>query len=104
MFLIVRKPNLNKIMKKKFAIIVLTGIFIQAAIACKEDEELLQNDFQVQRTEVIHYPDFDDTPLWDENADRNYADDGIIWHPHWVVLNEDTQGSRRIIGEAISKG
>ncbi len=38
---------------------------------------------------LTSHPDFDDTPLWDENADRNYANDGIIWHPHWVVLAED---------------
>ena len=38
---------------------------------------------------LTSHPDFDDTPLWDENTDRNYANDGIIWHPHWVVLTED---------------
>ena len=38
---------------------------------------------------LTSHPDFDDTPLWDENVDRNYANDGIIWHPHWVVLTED---------------
>ncbi|MEQ8924684.1 MAG: hypothetical protein RLO81_02660, partial [Fulvivirga sp.] len=35
------------------------------------------------------HPDFDDTPLWDENADRIFDNDGIIWHPHWVVLTND---------------
>ena len=34
-------------------------------------------------------PDFDDTPLWDEDGDGNYGNDKIIWHPHWVVLVED---------------
>jgi len=34
---------------------------------------------------VTSHPDFDDTPLWDEN-NSNYADDGIIFHSHWVVL------------------
>ncbi|MGB0806850.1 MAG: hypothetical protein ACPGRC_09180 [Salibacteraceae bacterium] len=38
---------------------------------------------------LTSHPDFDDTPLWDENNDKNYANDGIIWHPHWVILNED---------------
>jgi hypothetical protein len=38
---------------------------------------------------LTSHPDFDDTPLWDEDYDRNYANDGIIWHPHWVVLTED---------------
>lgn len=35
------------------------------------------------------HPDFDDTPLWDENADREYANDGVIFHTHWVVLVPD---------------
>lgn len=35
------------------------------------------------------HPDFDDTPLWDEDGDGNYGNDKIIWHPHWVVLVED---------------
>ena len=38
---------------------------------------------------LTSHPDFDDTPLWDENADRDFANDGIIWHPHWVVLQSD---------------
>jgi len=40
---------------------------------------------------LTSHPDFDDTPLWDENNDRNYANDGVIWHPHWVVLNKDVR-------------
>lgn len=39
---------------------------------------------------LTSHPDFDDTPLWDENLDRNYANDGIVWHAHWVVLTENT--------------
>ncbi len=35
------------------------------------------------------HPDFDDTPLWDENGDRDYTNDGVIFHSHWVVLVED---------------
>ena len=42
---------------------------------------------------VTAHPDFDDTPLWDENNDRNYENDGIIFHTHWVVLNEDKRVS-----------
>lgn len=38
---------------------------------------------------LTSHPDFDDTPLWDENNDSDFANDGIIWHPHWVVLHED---------------
>lgn len=39
---------------------------------------------------LTSHPDFDDTPLWDENNDQDYANDGVIWHPHWVVLEENT--------------
>lgn len=35
------------------------------------------------------HPDFDDTPLWDENGDRDYANDGLRFHSHWVVLVPD---------------
>lgn len=32
------------------------------------------------------HPDFDDTPLYDENGDGDLANDGLAWHSHWVVL------------------
>jgi len=32
------------------------------------------------------HPDFDDTPLYDENGDGDMANDGEEWHSHWVVL------------------
>lgn len=35
------------------------------------------------------HPDFDDTPLWDENGDGDYTNDGIRFHSHWVVLVPD---------------
>ena len=38
---------------------------------------------------LTSHPDFDDTPLWDENNDKKLDNDGVIWHPHWVVLHED---------------
>lgn len=38
---------------------------------------------------LTSHPDFDDTPIWDENADGIFDNDGIIWHPHWVILTED---------------
>ncbi|MCG7535162.1 hypothetical protein [Pseudoalteromonas sp. OOF1S-7] len=37
---------------------------------------------------TIH-PDFDDTPLYDEDGDGNKTNDGDNWHSHWVVLVED---------------
>jgi hypothetical protein len=38
---------------------------------------------------VTAHPDFDDTPLFDENADGDPANDGAGWHSHWVVLVDD---------------
>ena len=38
---------------------------------------------------LTSHPDFDDTPLWDENGDMVLDNDGVVWHPHWVVLVED---------------
>lgn len=35
---------------------------------------------------VTSHPDFDDTPLFDEDGDGDPANDGRIWHSHWVVL------------------
>lgn len=40
---------------------------------------------------VTSHPDFDDTPLWDENGDGNYGNDGLSWHTHWVVLVRDAR-------------
>jgi len=38
---------------------------------------------------VTSHPDFDDTPLYDENGDGDLANDGDLWHSHWVVLKPD---------------
>ena len=38
---------------------------------------------------VTSHPDFDDTPLFDENADGDVVNDGDLWHSHWVVLTPD---------------
>jgi len=38
---------------------------------------------------ITAHPDFDDTPLYDENGDGDTANDGAGWHSHWVVLGED---------------
>ena len=35
---------------------------------------------------VTAHPDFDDTPLFDENGDGKPGNDGNVWHSHWVVL------------------
>ena len=38
---------------------------------------------------VTSHPDFDDTPLFDEDGDGNPKNDGKLWHSHWVVLQPD---------------
>jgi len=38
---------------------------------------------------ITAHPDFDDTPLYDEDMDGDPANDGKYWHSHWVVLVED---------------
>lgn len=56
---------------------------------------LKSDDIGFSRTEGIvamaltSHPDMDDTPLWDENNDGKYDNDGIKWHAHWVVLAKD---------------
>ncbi|MEM7336569.1 MAG: hypothetical protein AAF490_31105 [Chloroflexota bacterium] len=35
------------------------------------------------------HPDFDDTPLYDEDGDGDNTNDGGEWHAHWIVLEED---------------
>lgn len=35
------------------------------------------------------HPDFDDTPLYDEDGDGAKDNDGRLWHSHWVVLTQD---------------
>ncbi|MCH9660895.1 MAG: hypothetical protein K0U54_08280 [Bacteroidetes bacterium] len=53
------------------------------------------NDVGFNKTDGIvalaltSHPDFDDTPLWDENNDQIFDNDGVVWHPHWVILQED---------------
>lgn len=40
---------------------------------------------------LTSHPDFDDSPIWDENMDGNFENDGLVWHPHWVVLVKDSR-------------
>lgn len=37
---------------------------------------------------VTSHPDFDDTPLYDEDGDGDASNDGRKWHSHWVVLTK----------------
>lgn len=52
---------------------------------------------------VTSHPDFDDTPLWDENGDGNYGNDGVTWHTHWVVLVEDKRVPGGLSVKAFAK-
>lgn len=38
---------------------------------------------------VTSHPDFDDTPLWDEDGNGDFGDDKAIYHTHWVLLVKD---------------
>ncbi|MBN8606869.1 MAG: hypothetical protein J0L81_08120 [Caulobacterales bacterium] len=49
---------------------------------------------------VTSHPDFDDTPLFDETRDGDRANDGGLWHMHWVVLGPDPacgEGALKVI-------
>lgn len=54
---------------------------------------------------VTSHPDFDDTPLYDENGDGNTTNDGNVWHSHWVVLKPNEQCGKGALGVVdIPKG
>lgn len=51
------------------------------------------------------HPNFDDTPLFDENRDGDPSNDGIEWHSHWVVLTQnDACGSGALAVRDIPEG
>jgi hypothetical protein len=52
---------------------------------------------------VVSHPDFDDTPLWDENNDGNFDNDGAIYHTHWVALTSDDRVEGGFSVEEIDK-
>ena len=54
---------------------------------------------------VTAHPDFDDTPLFDENQDGDSGNDGNLWHSHWVVLQPNNECGKGAIGVVdIPKG
>ena len=54
---------------------------------------------------VTTHPDFDDTPLFDENGDGSTTNDGNVWHSHWVVLLPNEQCGKGALGVVdIPKG
>ncbi len=51
------------------------------------------------------HPDFDDTPLYDENGDGDPGNDGVEWHSHWVVLTpSEACGSGALAVRDIADG
>jgi hypothetical protein len=53
---------------------------------------------------LTSHPDFEDTPLWDENLDGNYLNDGLVWHAHWVLLIEDKRVAGGLSVREFTKG
>jgi hypothetical protein len=45
---------------------------------------------------VTSHPDFDDSPIWDENNDGRYDNDGGTYHSHWVVLVDDPRAPGKL--------
>lgn len=53
---------------------------------------------------LTSHPDFDDTPLWDEDNNRKFDDDGIVFHTHWVVLHEDSRAPAGLAVKQFTPG
>ena len=54
---------------------------------------------------ATNHPDFDDTPLYDENDDGDLTNDGGKWHSHWVVLTPtESCGKDALAVRDIPKG
>jgi len=53
---------------------------------------------------ITAHPDFDDTPLFDENGDGILDNDGADWHSHWVVLTKDKACSGGLKVKDVSPG
>lgn len=53
---------------------------------------------------ITAHPDFDDTPLFDENRDGDPNNDSKDWHSHWVVLTEDSRCSGGLKVRDVSPG
>lgn len=64
-----------------------------------------ERDAGILALAVTSHPDFDDTPLYDENGDGNTTNDGNLWHSHWVVLHPDEKCGKGALGVVdISEG
>jgi len=64
-----------------------------------------EHDTGILALAVTAHPDFDDTPLYDENGDGDVMNDGNVWHSHWVVLKPNEQCGKGALGVVdIPKG
>ena len=52
----------------------------------KPEDVGFESDGGIVAMVATSHPDFDDTPLFDENGDGNALNDGGRWHSHWVIL------------------
>ncbi|MEW8276321.1 MAG: hypothetical protein AB2733_19770 [Candidatus Thiodiazotropha taylori] len=57
-----------------------------------------EHDAGILALAVTAHPDFDDTPLYDENGDGNLNNDGNVWHSHWVVLQQNEKCGKGALG------
>ncbi len=53
---------------------------------------------------ITAHPDFDDTPLYDENRDGDPNNDGADWHSHWVVLVDEASCGAGLKVRDVSPG
>ena len=64
-----------------------------------------EKDAGILALAVTAHPDFDDTPLYDENGDGDKTNDGNVWHSHWVVLKPNDKCGKGSLGVVdIPKG
>ncbi|GLQ29984.1 hypothetical protein [Litoribrevibacter albus] len=57
-----------------------------------------EHDAGILALAVTSHPDFDDTPLYDENGDGINGNDGNVWHSHWVVLQPNEACGQGALG------
>ncbi|GGE40553.1 hypothetical protein GCM10011367_13840 [Marinicauda pacifica] len=70
----------------------LTGARVEAYVwptSLDPDAVGFDADSGILALAITAHPDFDDTPLFDEDQDGDPNNDGADWHSHWVVLTED---------------
>lgn len=53
---------------------------------------------------VTTHPDFDDSPVFDENNDGIYNNDGLTFHTHWVVLVQDERIPAKLAVKEFTHG